>query len=154
LAHLPCLPHFERAVLPDADLARRLRGAFELLAANGDDRLLAAPVAELFCGYAKLAPPASDPAAPAAPAADSIAALASQAGLSRAYYSRKHRQLTGLSPLDHRRQARVLTARSMIQAGAELADAAAGAGFADQAHMTRQFRQILGVTPGAYLPSP
>jgi AraC-like DNA-binding protein len=42
----------------------------------------------------------------------------------------------------------------MIQAGAELADAAAGAGFADQAHMTRQFRQILGVTPGAYLPSP
>ena len=31
-----------------------------------------------------------------------------------------------------------------------LSDAASAAGFADQAHMTRSFRRMMGVTPGAY----
>src|SRR3712207_7247677 len=50
----------------------------------------------------------------------------------------------GLSPVDHRRQLRVMAARAMIEAGDRLAEEAAPAGFADQAHMTRDFRKILG----------
>lgn len=153
LRHLPLLMHFERPVLADARLAERLGRAFDEVVRSGKDRLLGAAVADLFCRYADLAPPPGDP--PADGVANSegpIAGRAAEAGLSRAYYSRKYRQTTGLSPLDHRRQARVLAARSMIEAGVELAAAAAEAGFADQAHMTRQFRQILGVTPGAYRP--
>jgi transcriptional regulator GlxA family with amidase domain len=31
-----------------------------------------------------------------------------------------------------------------------IADVAAAAGFHDQSHLTRQFRALLGTTPGAY----
>ncbi|MGZ8746993.1 MAG: hypothetical protein ACXWZ2_08195 [Mycobacterium sp.] len=33
-----------------------------------------------------------------------------------------------------------------------MADAAAAAGFADQAHLTRQMREMMGLTPTALLP--
>ncbi|MEE8372002.1 MAG: helix-turn-helix domain-containing protein [Sphingomonadales bacterium] len=32
----------------------------------------------------------------------------------------------------------------------ELVEVALAAGFADQAHMTRSFRQTIGLTPGGY----
>lgn len=146
------LPHFGRPVLRDRGLVARLKRAFEKLQ-RGDESLLAAAVGELFSGYAKLPPPGHARTRRQAPqSASPIAGMAAEAGLSRAYYSRRYRALTGLSPLDHRRQERVLAARSMIEAGADLAAAAADAGFADQAHMTRQFRQILGITPGTCRP--
>ena len=144
--------HFDRAVIADDDVAARLAASFDAIVDRGDDSLLAPAVADLFSRHARLAPP-PPPAADAPAGGDApIAGLAAAAGLSRAHYSRAYRKRTGLSPIDHRRQARVLAARSMIEAGASLAEAAADAGFADQAHMTRQFRQILGVTPRAYRP--
>jgi AraC-like DNA-binding protein len=153
LRHLPFLMHFERPVIADARLSERLRRAVDEVVQNGKDSLLGAAVASLFIRYARIAPPPENPLADGVPPGSGpIAGRAAEAGLSRAYYSRKYRQTTGLSPLDHRRQARVLAARSMIEAGVALAAAAAEAGFADQAHMTRQFRQILGVTPGVYRP--
>lgn len=39
-----------------------------------------------------------------------------------------------------------------VQAGQSLADAAVTAGFADQAHLTRQMREMMGVTPASVLP--
>jgi AraC-like DNA-binding protein len=39
-----------------------------------------------------------------------------------------------------------------VQAGMSLADAATGAGFADQAHLTRQMREMMGLTPSSVLP--
>ena len=144
--------HFEQAVIEDDDVAARLDAAFENVLAGRGDALLAAAVGNLFARHARLAPPVGAEPADCAGGDGPIASLAVEAGLSRAYYSRKYRERTGLSPIDHRRQARVLAARAMIEAGAGLAAAAADAGFADQAHMTRQFRRILGVTPGAYRP--
>jgi AraC-like DNA-binding protein len=41
-------------------------------------------------------------------------------------------------------------AKRLIAADASLADAAAGSGFADQSHMTRQFKQTYGVSPGQW----
>ena len=144
--------HFDDAVIEDDELAARLDGAFESVLADRGDALLAAAVGDLFARHAKLAPPIDAEPPECAGGDGPIAGLAVEAGLSRAHYSRKYRKRTGLSPIDHRRQARVLAARSMIEAGAGLAEAAADAGSADQAHMTRQFRRILGVTPGAYRP--
>ena len=144
--------HFEQAVIDDPELAQQLDAAFGSVVEGRGEALLGAAVADLFSRHARLAPPPR-PEPPDRRGGDvPIAGLAAEAGLSRAYFSRKYRQRTGLSPIDHRRQSRVLAARAMIEAGAGLAAAAADAGFADQAHMTRQFRRILGITPGACRP--
>lgn len=69
--------------------------------------------------------------------------------LSRYQYRRRTIEATGLSPRDYQRLLRVTRAKALIERGLGLAEAAADAGFADQPHMNRQFRQLLGVTPGA-----
>lgn len=45
---------------------------------------------------------------------------------------------------------RVEAAREALAAGASCADAAWAAGFSDQAHLTRAFKERLGMTPGFY----
>lgn len=47
-------------------------------------------------------------------------------------------------------QPRVRLARWLLGQGLAPALAAAEAGFADQAHLTRQFKRLVGVPPGAY----
>src|SRR5207247_1750577 len=76
--------------------------------------------------------------------------LAAAAGCSRYAAYRAFSQAYGLAPSDYQRQLRVRTARRLLSAGVEPARAAAAAGFADQAHLTRWFRRYYGVTPGAY----
>jgi AraC-like DNA-binding protein len=76
--------------------------------------------------------------------------LAAAAGCSRYAAYRAFRQAYGLAPSDYQRELRVRTARRLLTAGVEPALAAAEAGFADQAHLTRWFRRYYGVTPGAY----
>lgn len=78
----------------------------------------------------------------------SVAECSRAAGLSPSHFSRRVRALLGLSPRDYRRQQRVLAARALIESGQDLSSCALEAGFADQAHMTRQMRSMLGVTPG------
>lgn len=139
---------FLRPVVEDPALATELGAA----ARAGDANRLAAALVELFERHADpaaapdlpLARPALRPDALEAP----VAQWARAAGLSSSHFSRRVRAASGLSPTDLRRQERVYAARALIEAGAGLGEAAAEAGFSDQAHMTRQFRQILGVTPG------
>ena len=54
----------------------------------------------------------------------------------------------GLPPHAWLRNWRVARARALLRAGLPLADAAQAVGFADQAHLTRVFKQIYGSTPG------
>ena len=76
--------------------------------------------------------------------------LATAAGCSRYAAYRAFTQAYGLAPSDYQRQLRVRAARRLLSAGVSPARAAAEAGFADQAHLTRWFRRYYGVTPGAY----
>lgn len=48
--------------------------------------------------------------------------------------------------------ARLRRAAEELRDGCSLAEAAVTAGFADQAHLTRQMREMMGVTPAAVLP--
>jgi AraC-like DNA-binding protein len=56
----------------------------------------------------------------------------------------------GLTPSDYQRQLRIRMARRLLVAGWSPGNAAAEAGFADQAHLTRWFRRYYGITPAAY----
>jgi AraC-like DNA-binding protein len=79
-----------------------------------------------------------------------LADIAEAAGLPPFRLFRAFRRTTGLSPHGYQRQARVRLATGLIRLGRSLGEAAAMAGFADQAHLTRSFRRTIGVTPGAY----
>ena len=79
-----------------------------------------------------------------------LADVAAAAGCSRFAAYRAFRVRYGLSPSEYQRQLRLRAARQALASGAAVADVAAEAGFADQAHLTRWFRRCYGITPGAY----
>jgi len=77
--------------------------------------------------------------------------LARAAYCSPFHLSRRFKRTTGMTPFQHLMQLRVEHARHLVTAGAgehSLADVARAAGFADQSHLTRQMKRVLGVTPG------
>ncbi|WP_163572731.1 AraC family transcriptional regulator [Fodinicola feengrottensis] len=76
--------------------------------------------------------------------------LARRVGMSQYALVRTFRASTGLPPHRWLVQQRVTKARALLDAGEVPAAAAAATGFADQAHLTRHFKQFVGVTPGAY----
>jgi AraC-like DNA-binding protein len=76
--------------------------------------------------------------------------LAAAAGCSRYTATRAFTAVYGLAPSDYQRQLRLRAARALLTGGTSAAEAAATAGFADQAHLTRWFRRYYGVTPGVY----
>jgi AraC-like DNA-binding protein len=64
---------------------------------------------------------------------------------------RAFRAAYGLPPHAYLTNLRVQRAREMPDAGLRPAEVAAHLGFTDQAHLTRHFKRIVGVPPGAYL---
>jgi AraC-like DNA-binding protein len=79
-----------------------------------------------------------------------LAELAAEAGLSRYQLLRSFRAEVGMPPYAWLAQHRVARARVLLEHGHRPAEAATLTGFADQAHLTRWFRRVVGVTPGAY----
>ncbi|PRD45202.1 AraC family transcriptional regulator [Phyllobacterium phragmitis] len=71
-------------------------------------------------------------------------------GLDRYALARHFRQQLGTSPYRYLTMRRLDHARRSMRQGAALADAAFSSGFADQSHMTRQFKQAYGMTPGRW----
>ena len=57
---------------------------------------------------------------------------------------------TFTSPYRYQVMRRLDRARRLLQNGASLAEAAAISGFADQSHMTRQFKKAYGIAPGRW----
>jgi len=72
------------------------------------------------------------------------------AGTDRFTIARHFRWAFGTSPDRYRTSRRVALARAAIESGQSLAEAASEAGFADQSHMTRQFKRTYGLTPGRW----
>jgi AraC-like DNA-binding protein len=81
----------------------------------------------------------------------SLADLRAVANLSPFYLLRLFRDHTGVPPHEYQTQLRVAHARRLIRNGETIADAALHTGFFDQSHLTRNFRRIVGLTPGQYI---
>jgi methylphosphotriester-DNA--protein-cysteine methyltransferase len=107
-----------------AALARRLRGQ---------------PDARVVRAAALLA------RAPATP----VGAIARSVGLGERQLRRSFTAAVGYGPRTYARVERFRAVLPRLQAGEPLARAAASAGYADQAHMTREVRALAGRTPGA-----
>ncbi len=73
-------------------------------------------------------------------------------GLSHRHLIAQFREATGLEPKQHSRVLRLqLALAGLATLGQQAAGIAADAGFADQAHFTREFRDLTGVTPTDWL---
>ena len=77
----------------------------------------------------------------------SVAAIARRTGLSYRKLQRDFRRDFGMPPRSYLRLLRFRSAMTGVQEHSTLADAAAAEGYADQAHMAREFRSLAGVPP-------
>jgi len=79
-----------------------------------------------------------------------LRSLASGAGLSPFHLERLYLRCTGLTPNQQQTLARLRRVRTLLGEGVTLSDAAAACGFADQSHLNRVFKRLMGVPPGRY----
>ena len=84
------------------------------------------------------------------PAGFTLAELAGVACLSPYHFIRVFARHTGLTPHAWLMQLRARKAGELLRQGAGIAQAAASAGFADQSHLNRTFKRLLGYTPGQF----
>lgn len=161
------LPYFREPVIDDPELAAALRAAHTDLARHPDPLEAESRLPWLLTALARRhsTARAADDAVPGSDrvarvvrdrladellAPPPLAALATDLGLSRYQLLRAFRTATGMPPYAWLAQHRVARARGLLDAGLRPAEVAALVGFADQAHLTRWFRRVLGVTPAAY----
>ena len=160
------LPFIAQGVLESRDLARLFGKLHKDLQEGGTDRLAASTLWTLFVSgllerygeypVADRTPRASIQAAclflrdnmTENVSLDELAALSS---LSPWHFLRTFREETGLPPHAYLTQLRIRRAEGLLRAGFSPARVAAEVGFADQSHLTRWFRRIVGATPAAFL---
>ncbi len=75
---------------------------------------------------------------------------AKEAGLSSFHFLRVFKNETGVSPHVFRTIRRIESAKKLITGGMPLPVVAVETGFTDQSHLSRNFRQYTGATPGQY----
>lgn len=76
--------------------------------------------------------------------------LGKRAGLSPFHLERLYLRCTGLTPRQQQTVARLRYARRLLGQGMDLREIAAACGFADQSHLNRVFKRLMGVPPGCY----
>ena len=80
----------------------------------------------------------------------SLAELGAAAGVSRFTVVRGFRRMVGISPHAYVVQVRVEQAKRLLASGVSIATVASAVGFADQSHLNRHFKRLLGVTPATF----
>ena len=80
-----------------------------------------------------------------------IGEVADFLALSKSHFSRAFKQSFGCSPMTYVSTKRVERAKHMMRSTLErLSDIALACGFADQSHLNRCFRRIVGISPGVW----
>jgi AraC-like DNA-binding protein len=161
------VPFFPAAVIQDPELAGRLRDLHRACERSETPQLeresrLCGFLTDLIVRHAQERPtPVLAPVdsarvrracelLDACPAKVTLRDLAELAGLSPYHFLRVFRHAQGLPPHAYLIQARVRRAQELLRRGASAVEVALAAGFADQSHLTRHFKRLTGVTPGAY----
>ncbi|TDR80206.1 AraC family transcriptional regulator [Paludibacterium purpuratum] len=158
-------PYFRQTVVEDLPLARRLN-QLHLLLRSSQDRLLReaalqAVFAQVLQRHMAVRPRDEASAANAVARVQqmladclsdnlSLQTLASAVGLSPWQLCRQFKRQVGLSPVAWRNQLRVSRARGLLASGMPPGEVALALGFADQPHLTRAFRLIVGAPPASY----
>ena len=160
-------PHFPVPIVTDPQLAEALHAA-QVALATGADRVeaetrLTSGLAMLLARHAEPGPRRTGPRAGRGVARATMARLADELldppsladiaagfGLSPFQLLRAFHAEVGMPPYAWLAQYRVNQARCLLVAGHRPAEVAALVGFADQAHLTRWFRRVVGVTPGSF----
>lgn len=161
------LPWFESPVVIDAILAEELVDAHIAIGTHGPDLRTDTQVAEALASLVRR----HRRPAPAEPPADQtrkavrrvqsflednyhakirLGALADIAGLSVFHLIRVFRAATGLPPYAYLEQIRIHRAAALLREGHPVSRVAFLTGFADQSHLTRFFKRLIGVPPGRY----
>lgn len=76
--------------------------------------------------------------------------LAGIANLSPFHFNRVFSEQFGMPPHAFQTQLRVLGAKALLLQGWSIPQVASQTGFADQSHLTRHFKRLVGVPPGQY----
>lgn len=80
----------------------------------------------------------------------SLQELAQHVALSPYYLLRVFQAEVGMPPYTYLESLRIRHAQQLLGTGKPLAEVAVEVGFSSQSHLTRQFKKIIGVTPGQY----
>jgi transcriptional regulator GlxA family with amidase domain len=79
------------------------------------------------------------------------AEVADCVALSKSHFSRAFKQSLGSSPMAYVSARRIERAKLLMTSTRErLSDIAIACGFADQSHLNRYFRRLVGITPGVW----
>ncbi|MEU4482665.1 helix-turn-helix domain-containing protein [Micromonospora sp. NPDC023966] len=132
-----------------AELAERIA------AADAPGRSIAAVLEEVALGRLRVAggpDPLGARVAARLAAGATVAATAAEVGLGARALHRRSRLLFGYGPKTLARILRMRRALDLAGGGTPLAEVAALAGYADQAHLTREVKELAGVPPTRLLP--
>jgi len=78
----------------------------------------------------------------------SLETIAQQIGISQFYFCHLFKQSMGISPYQYLLHQRIERAKPLLlQTKPNIADIALAVGFSNQSHFTRQFKQVVGITP-------
>ena len=77
-------------------------------------------------------------------------ALAQVANLSPSHFARAFKDSQGVAPHRYILECRVKRTQELLATELSLSEIAVEVGFSDQSHLTRWFREVVGVTPGSY----
>jgi len=161
-------PRFAKPVLDDPDLFALFGQLFDALfqgADAGDRQALLLSALRLLVARHAIQPGQSDGSRAENPAVAKarkrlaanvgnfvpLGELAQSAGLSPHHFLRVFKAATGLPPHAYQIQQAVEHAKRLLAGGAPISQTALDAGFADQSHFSRIFREFTGATPRQYL---
>lgn len=162
------VPYFSESDIGDGNLARLLADLHRCMESRESllhrESALLANVAALFGHYGKPRPAIRQTGFEARAVARAkqymhenfaadvrVGELAELAGMGEFHFIRAFRRMVGLPPHAYHNQIRINEAQRRLRSGSPPADVAAAVGYYDQSHLNRNFRRVLGITPGQYV---